>query len=105
MPTTSLPGIGASIRIVRAARAIARSSARPSIRESLTWRSGRTSYWVTTGPVFVATTVAGMPKLLSLSSMIRMLSSWFARVVVTGGSGTIVSRSIGGRIHLGPSGR
>ena len=65
-------------------------------------RSGRTSYCVTTGPVFVATTVAGMPKLLSLSSMIRMLSSWFARVVVTGGSGTIVSRSIGGRTQSGP---
>ena len=34
----------------RAASAIARSSARPSMRESLTRASGRTSYWVTTGP-------------------------------------------------------
>ena len=36
IPTTSLPGIGASIRIVRAESAIARSSARASIRETLT---------------------------------------------------------------------
>ena len=40
MPTTSLPGIGASIRIERAARAIARSSARASIRDSLTFFCG-----------------------------------------------------------------
>ena len=31
-----------------------------SIRDSFTWRSGLTSYWVTTGPVFVATTLAGI---------------------------------------------
>ena len=36
MPTALLPGIGASIRRVRAARAIARSSARASIRLTLT---------------------------------------------------------------------
>ncbi len=50
MPTTSLPGMGASMRMERAARAMARSSARASMRETLTWCSGRTSYWVTTGP-------------------------------------------------------
>ncbi len=51
-PTTVLPGMGASIRIVRAARAIARSSERLSIRETLIDGSGSTSYWVTTGPAF-----------------------------------------------------
>ena len=42
------------------------------MRETFTWRSGRTSYCVTTGPVFVAMTSAGMSKLRSFSSMIRM---------------------------------
>ena len=50
MPTTSRPGMGASMRIERAASAMARSSARPSMRDSLTRASGLTSYWVTTGP-------------------------------------------------------
>ena len=50
MPTTSRPGMGASMRMVRAASAMARSSARASMRDSLTRTSGRTSYWVTTGP-------------------------------------------------------
>ena len=76
MPTTSRPGMGASMRMERAASAIARSSASPSMRDSLTRASGRTSYWVTTGPVFVATTVAGIWKLRSFSSMMRMLRTW-----------------------------
>ena len=53
MPTTSRPGMGASMRMERAASAMARSSARPSMRDSLTRASGLTSYWVTTGPVLV----------------------------------------------------
>ena len=73
IPTTSLPGMGASIRIERAASAIARSSASASTRESLTRASGLTSYWVTTGPMFWPTTVAGIWKLRSFSSMIRRL--------------------------------
>ena len=76
MPTTSLPGIGASIRIERADRAIARSSARASIRETLTWCSGLTSYWVTTGPELTATTLAGIAKLSSFSSIRRVFDSW-----------------------------
>jgi hypothetical protein len=64
--------MGASIRIERAARAMARSSASASIRDSFTRASGRTSYWVTTGPVFVAVTVAGIWKDCNLSSMIWM---------------------------------
>ena len=76
MPTTSRPGMGASMRMLRAASAMARSSARPSIREILTRASGRTSYWVTTGPVFVATTVAGIWNERSFSSMMRTLRMW-----------------------------
>ena len=52
MPTALLPGIGASIRSERAARAIARSSDRASIRLTLMSGAGWTSYWVTTGPAF-----------------------------------------------------
>ena len=62
-----------SMRIERAASAMARSSARPSMRDSLMCASGRTSYCVTTGPVLVAVTVAGIEKLRSFSSMMRML--------------------------------
>ena len=75
MPTTSRPGMGASMRMLRAARAMARSSARPSMRLSLMRASGRTSYWVTTGPVLVPTTVAGMANERSFSSMMRTLRS------------------------------
>ncbi len=76
IPTTVLPGIGASIRIVRAASAIARSSARPSIRLTLTDGSGSTSYWVTTGPAFHLMTRLGMLKLASLPAMIAAFRSW-----------------------------
>ena len=54
MPTAALPGIGASIRMLRAASAIARSSDRPSMRLTLMWGAGWTSYWVTTGPALRA---------------------------------------------------
>ncbi len=76
IPTTDLPGMGASIRMVRAASAIARSSASPSIRLTLTDGSGSTSYWVTTGPAFHFTTRLGMLKLASLPTMIAALRSW-----------------------------
>ncbi len=56
MPTTSLPGMGASMRMERAASAMARSSDSPSMRDSLTRTSGFTSYWVTTGPLLTPTT-------------------------------------------------
>ena len=74
IPTALLPGIGASMRRERAARAIARSSARPSIRLTLMSGAGWTSYWVTTGPAFRPTTLAGIPKLASLRTMIS--STW-----------------------------
>ena len=98
MPTTSLPGIGASIRIERADRAIARSSARASIRETLTWCSGLTSYWVTTGPELTATTLAGIAKLSSFSSIRRVFEAW--SIAAFGRRAVLSSRSsIGGRVQ------
>ena len=46
------------------------------MRDSFTRASGLTSYCVTTGPVFVPTTVAGIWKLRSFSSMMRTLRAW-----------------------------
>ena len=98
MPTRSLPGIGASMRIERAARAIARSSLSASMRDSLTPLSGRTSYCVTTGPEFWPTTLAGIAKWRSFSSMRRMLASWSTPALpVDGRAGS--SSSIDGRIQ------
>ena len=98
MPTTSLPGIGASMRMERADRAIARSSARASMRETLTWCSGLTSYWVTTGPELTATTLAGMEKLSSFSSIRRALAAWSIEPTGRPGARTS-SRSIAGRVQ------
>ena len=55
------------------------------MRDSLTRASGLTSYWVTTGPVLVAVTVAGIWKLRSFSSMMRMLRAWSRRAAVFDG--------------------
>ncbi|OQA15751.1 MAG: hypothetical protein BWY63_02863 [Chloroflexi bacterium ADurb.Bin360] len=80
MPTRPLPGIGASIRMLRAERASARSSANEAILLTLTlvrlpprrsMNSGSTPNCTTTGPVFVSSTLTGAPKLVSVSSMIR----------------------------------
>ena len=76
MPTALLPGIGASIRRDRAARAIARSSASASIRLTLTCGAGWTSYWVTTGPALRPMIWAGMSKLASFLTMISSLRRW-----------------------------
>ena len=46
------------------------------MRETLTWWSGLTSYWVTTGPLLTATTLAGIEKLRSFSSMRRWFEAW-----------------------------
>ena len=97
MPTTSLPGIGASMRMERAARAMARSSARASMRDSLTWCSGLTSYWVTTGPVFVATTLAGIAKLPQL----LLDAPDVARVVEARAAGADVGRGLEQRRRSG----
>ncbi len=92
MPTTSRPGMGASMRMLRAARAMARSSARPSMRESLMRTSGRTSYCVTTGPVLVATTVGRDLE----AAQLLLDDADVARVVVAAGLGRLggVSSSV-----------
>ena len=56
MPTVDLPGIGATIRTLGTARAIARSSARRWILETRRPASSSISNWVITGPVSIWTT-------------------------------------------------
>ena len=80
MPTYGSPGIGASIRIERAARPSARLSARPSIRDSLMPGSTSSAYWVTTGPSWMRATFTPIPKWASVS--------W-------------IRLSLGGEVHLG----
>jgi hypothetical protein len=50
-PTAPLPGMGATIRMVRARMARARSASRFAIRFTFTPGAGTTSNCVTTGPV------------------------------------------------------
>ncbi len=100
MPTALLPGIGASMRSERAARAIARSSARPSMRLTLMSGAGWTSYWVTTGPALRPTILAGMPKLASLRTMISSTWAWAAASPPAWiGIATSSSRVVGGRTY------
>ena len=102
MPTALLPGIGASMRMLRAARAIARSSDRPSIRLTLMCGAGWTSYWVTTGPALRPTIRASMSNEASLRTMISSFRAWIASwLPVMAGVGTSPgsSRSCGGRRH------
>ena len=68
-PTYGSPGIGASIRMLRAASASARLSDRPSIRLSLMPGSTSSAYWVTTGPSWIRATFTPMPKCASVSRM------------------------------------
>ena len=53
MPTVVLPGIGATIRTLGTAKAIARSSARPVIFDTRRPASSSISNWVITGPVSI----------------------------------------------------
>ena len=80
-PTYGSPGIGASIRMLRADRASARLSASPSIRLSLTPGSTSRAYWVTTGPSWMRATFTPMPKWASVSRMrppLAVRSIWAA---------------------------
>ncbi len=99
-PTTLLPGIGASIRIVRAARAMARSSARASMRLTLISGDGSISYWVTTGPAFQMATRAGMPKLASLATMMAAFRWWSMPLSPMRGA-MLSSSASGGRWYSG----
>ena len=102
IPTALLPGIGASIRMLRAASAIARSSGSASIRLSLMCGAGWTSYWVTTGPALRPMIRASMSKLASLRTMISSFRAWTRSalsVVAAVGTSPGSSRSWGGRRH------
>ena len=92
MPTALLPGIGASMRRVRAARAMARSSARASIRLSLTCGAGWTSYWVTTGPALRPTIWAWISKLASFLMMISSVRRWMTSSPPGAWTSTVSSR-------------
>ena len=70
MPTADLPGIGASMRMWVAARAMASSLERPSILLTLTPTSGRSSNLVTVGPTLAWITLAMTPKLFKVDSII-----------------------------------
>ena len=61
IPTALFPGIGASMRISFAAKAIFISYCRLLILFTRTPRSGFTSNFVTAGPICVATRVAFTP--------------------------------------------
>jgi hypothetical protein len=55
-PTAPFPGIGATMRMLRAFMANARSASRLAILFTFTPGAGTTSNWVTTGPVVRALT-------------------------------------------------
>ena len=102
MPTALLPGIGASIRRLRAARAMARSSDSASTRLTFTWGAGWTSYWVTTGPALRPTIVTSIPKLASFLTMISSFRAWIASrlpVARAVGASASSSSSCGGSRH------
>ena len=99
MPTALLPGIGASIRMLRAARAMDRSSDSASIRLTLMCGAGWTSYCVTTGPALRPTIRASMSKLLSFSMIRASFHVWTASAVAPAaavGSSLRSSSSVGG---------
>src|SRR5215468_4074415 len=67
MPTTPLPGIGATIHTRIASITIAKSSANDAILDSLMPGPGKNSYIVTTGPGRISTTSPVIPKSASLA--------------------------------------
>ena len=74
-PTTGLPGIGARMRTDAARSAMVRSSARLTMRLTLTPGAGSNSKVVMTGPGRTATTLPATPKSASLFSRMRELVS------------------------------
>ena len=90
MPTTGFPGMGASTRTESARSAIERSSARVTMRFTLTPGAGSKSKVVITGPGRTATTLPATWKSASLVSRMRELACSAASssgcVVRTGGS-------------------
>ena len=99
MPTTPLPGIGATMRTRIASIAIARSSASEAIFETLMPGPGRNSYIVTTGPGRISTTSPTMPKSASFA---RSFSAVVRKASLSSAlrSGRSKSRtSSGGRVN------
>jgi hypothetical protein len=76
-PTTGFPGIGARMRTDAARSAIARSSARFTMRDTFTPGAGSNSNVVITGPGRTATTLPATPKSASFVSRMRELA-WSA---------------------------
>jgi len=70
IPTAFLLGIGASMRTLVAAKAMAKSRDRLLIFATLIPGAGRSSYLVTVGPQVMFITLASILKLLSVSSRI-----------------------------------
>ena len=68
IPTVFFPGIGATMRTLGTRNAIATSSAKPDIFDSLKPASSSTSYWAITGPVSTSTTFTRNPKLANVFS-------------------------------------
>jgi len=81
MPTTSRPGMGATIRMEMADNARAKSSERPTIFDSLIPGAGRYSKVVITGPGRISTTSPRTLKSLSLPSRI-LAFSWSISVSI-----------------------
>ena len=77
IPTARLPGIGASMRMVVAARSSARLFSRAVILVSFTPVGGRSVYCVTRGPMFAPSISTSMAKLAKVSFIIRAFPSTF----------------------------
>ena len=74
-PMADLPGIGAMIRTSGVARAYAMSSPRESTRFTFVPASTSTSYIVTVGPRWAATTLAATPKVRNVRSRAAVVCS------------------------------
>ena len=73
IPTSDLPGIGASIRIVPAARLSSSSFCSPTMRAIRTPSAGFSAYRVTTGPISTSSISTSIPNFLSVRLMMTEL--------------------------------
>ena len=83
IPIVPLPGIGAIIRIPRAAKLRAISSSKFLIFEILTPGSGTISYSVTVGPIVALISWIPILKFSKVSTILFLFSSSSCRVTVT----------------------
>ena len=101
IPTTDLPGTGASMRMSAAARESLMSSARPTIRLTLTPWAGSSSYRVTTGPQDMLFTVTSTPKLRSVCCSFIAVCRYSSWEPASGFTLPFSSRSTGGYRYSG----